>query len=193
MLKPDISEADAKYAKWILYRYKISARQYNTILKRQESQCALCKSDSPRSKNNRFVVDHCHSTGRIRGLLCLPCNTALGQLGDTPESLLAAISYIAGADDGLVGAAKTSGIDVRVTKIAGRRNLVLIAPAPATGKRIWKTSGTDDAVEAQRLADLWTAELLLGRMSKGKELQQCGLTSNAARQVTRISTSLNES
>ncbi len=165
MLKPDLCPKDAKYAGWIKYRYGVTAKQYNTILKRQKSLCALCKSDAPRSKNGRFVVDHCHSSGRIRGLLCLPCNTALGQLGDNAESLLSAISYVSASHGGLMSAAR-SDITIHVYKRADRPNFFLVAPRHVTGTKIWRNSGTADKDEANRLADLWKAELLVGRLSQ---------------------------
>lgn len=50
--------------------------------------CAICES------TERLCVDHCHETGRIRGVLCWSCNVALGHLRDNVELLLTAISYL---------------------------------------------------------------------------------------------------
>jgi hypothetical protein len=41
-------------------------------------------------------VDHCHTTGKVRGVLCFNCNSALGELGDAPNALSRAISYLEG-------------------------------------------------------------------------------------------------
>lgn len=50
--------------------------------------CAICGSKV------RLVVDHCHKTGRIRGVLCAKCNSAIGLLGDDTERLASAIEYL---------------------------------------------------------------------------------------------------
>ena len=41
-------------------------------------------------------VDHCHETGRLRGVLCFNCNSAIGKLGDDPDTLRRAIAYLEG-------------------------------------------------------------------------------------------------
>ncbi|MFF3290030.1 endonuclease VII domain-containing protein [Streptomyces sp. NPDC003023] len=41
-------------------------------------------------------VDHCHRTGRVRGVLCFNCNSAIGKLGDDPDTLRRAIAYLEG-------------------------------------------------------------------------------------------------
>lgn len=56
---------------------------------RNREQYALCPS------GNALHVDHCHATGRIRGLLCTPCNTSLGGFRDSPDLLNRAIQYLA--------------------------------------------------------------------------------------------------
>jgi hypothetical protein len=56
--------------------YGITEAEYDEMLKRQNGVCALCQQDKPRK--NRLSVDHDHNTGRVRGLLCVPCNRALG-------------------------------------------------------------------------------------------------------------------
>lgn len=54
--------------------------------------CDCCGSNKHRGKG--WSVDHDHQTGRIRGVLCSPCNLAIGQLGDTLEGVLRAVKYL---------------------------------------------------------------------------------------------------
>lgn len=67
-----------EYKRWaaIKRKYGISKQDYNNIFKNQGEVCAICKSDDHNSTN--FHVDHCHSTGAVRGILCKRCNTGLG-------------------------------------------------------------------------------------------------------------------
>jgi hypothetical protein len=75
-------------------KYGITVQQFDDMLAAQGG-CAVCLSPTPRGgRHNRFVVDHCHKTGRVRGVLCHPCNIALGVLGDTPESIFRALAYV---------------------------------------------------------------------------------------------------
>ncbi len=85
------------WANKLQYRYGISVEEYNLLLKKQEGCCAICKTKDPSTKRkntNKFHVDHCHKTGRVRGLLCNSCNTAIGYLEDDPEIVLAAFNYL---------------------------------------------------------------------------------------------------
>lgn len=74
------------------HHYGISLEDYNHILNNQAGVCAICKLPSKNEK--RLAVDHCHSSGRIRGLLCDACNLALGKFKDNIESLKKAIEYL---------------------------------------------------------------------------------------------------
>lgn len=58
----------------------------------QSSLCAICGQTC--STGQRLCVDHDHATGKMRGLLCRKCNSGLGQFGDDPEMLRAALSYL---------------------------------------------------------------------------------------------------
>lgn len=60
-----------------------------SMLVRQGGVCAIC-GGPPRGRwaeRNVYCVDHCHKTGKIRGLLCGPCNTWIGAAGDSAESV----------------------------------------------------------------------------------------------------------
>lgn len=74
--------------------YGLSKSDYLAMLEQQESKCAICRIETHTNKNP-LCVDHCHSTEKIRGLLCKKCNWAIGLLKDNPEIMLNAASYVA--------------------------------------------------------------------------------------------------
>lgn len=63
------------------------------IEKTQNGRCAICGSAQ---KKKSLSVDHCHKTGRVRGMLCQDCNFGLGKFKDSPTLLQTAISYLEG-------------------------------------------------------------------------------------------------
>jgi hypothetical protein len=74
--------------------YGISLLQYKEMLSSQGGKCLICESTTPYHNSGQFVVDHCHSTGIIRGLLCHHCNLLLGHAKDSIVTLQAAINYL---------------------------------------------------------------------------------------------------
>jgi len=75
--------------------YGFTPEQYASMLKSQDGKCAVCGSDSLRhGVIIGLAIDHDHATGKVRGLLCSNCNTALGMLGDSPERILALYQYL---------------------------------------------------------------------------------------------------
>lgn len=72
-------------------RYGITVEQYNSLVDKQNGTCAICQQPP---KKQFLYVDHCHETGRIRGLLCAGCNAALGVFKDSVEMLERAIGYL---------------------------------------------------------------------------------------------------
>ena len=85
------------WANKLQYRYGITVEDYESLLKEQDYSCAICKTKNPSSKrkgSNKFHVDHCHSTGKVRGLLCNSCNTAIGYLNDDETNLVSALRYL---------------------------------------------------------------------------------------------------
>jgi hypothetical protein len=77
------------------YRYGLTHGQYDVMLARQSSACAICTTTEPGGQWGKFVVDHDHKTGRVRGLLCQQCNQGLGQFGDDAKTLRRASAYLA--------------------------------------------------------------------------------------------------
>jgi len=72
-------------------KYGITAREYLRLFERQEGTCAICFENDGR---RRLAVDHCHETGKVRGLLCVNCNTGLGKFRDNITMLQRAIYYL---------------------------------------------------------------------------------------------------
>lgn len=69
-------------------RYGLTVDQVEEMLARQDGACAICHK--PLTK---FHVDHCHTTGNVRGLLCSPCNRKLS-LVENPDLLASALAYL---------------------------------------------------------------------------------------------------
>lgn len=75
----------------LLTKYGINQDVYNEMLEAQNGVCAICGwENTGRSLN----VDHCHATGRVRGLLCNRCNLGLGYYWSDPELLRKAADYL---------------------------------------------------------------------------------------------------
>ncbi|MGW0783402.1 endonuclease VII domain-containing protein [Streptomyces sp. NPDC002913] len=71
------------------YRRRREA-QRDAMISSQSGVCTICLAAPA------VHVDHCHKTGRVRGVLCFNCNSAIGKLGDDPDSLRRAIAYLEG-------------------------------------------------------------------------------------------------
>jgi hypothetical protein len=76
----------------LIKKFGIHADQYEAIAKEQNYLCAICEKPEP--CNRSLAVDHCHSTNKVRGLLCTNCNMALGKFQDNVAYLKKAIDYM---------------------------------------------------------------------------------------------------
>lgn len=76
------------------YRHGITLEQYHQMLEDQDHKCAICQRYPEDNPKNPWHVDHDHKTGKIRGILCHACNTALGNFKDDPETLGNALKYL---------------------------------------------------------------------------------------------------
>ncbi len=77
-------------------KYGINEYKYEDILISQDYKCAICQTEI-NSKNTS--IDHCHSTGHVRGILCTACNTGIGLMRDNVKILQSAIHYLQHFDE----------------------------------------------------------------------------------------------
>lgn len=89
-------KCQAKNARWkakssnpLIY----TSEERKLLYEKQEGKCAICARHETQF-NRKLAVDHCHATGKIRGLLCSACNRALGLFRDKISSLNAATLYL---------------------------------------------------------------------------------------------------
>lgn len=75
-------------------KYGLSQIDVERMLLKQRGQCAICETEI---SFTTLAIDHCHSTGKVRGALCPPCNSALGFFRDNEQYLRKAILYLAGS------------------------------------------------------------------------------------------------
>lgn len=73
--------------------FGITLNDYEMMLTAQNDTCKICKRPASLSKR-KLAVDHCHVTGKVRGLLCSNCNTALGLVKDSTQVLNDMINYL---------------------------------------------------------------------------------------------------
>jgi hypothetical protein len=79
--------------RWQLMNYYgITLEQYKEMLAKQNNVCAICERICKTGAS--LAVDHCHTTNRVRGLLCAACNRAIGNFQDSPTLLRKAATYL---------------------------------------------------------------------------------------------------
>lgn len=74
----------------LMKKYGLTLEDYSTMLANQNGVCAICKCERPkgcRMKGSNLFVDHDHKTGRVRGLLCAPCNTHISTLDEYKDEV----------------------------------------------------------------------------------------------------------
>jgi protein-arginine kinase activator protein McsA len=77
--------------------YGLSIEEYDAMVEEQNGLCAICKQEEKTIRQDAvqcLSVDHCHDTGKIRGLLCNNCNRALGKFKDSLTVLESACEYL---------------------------------------------------------------------------------------------------
>lgn len=76
-----------------LKKYGLTLEDFNSMLRKQNNCCKICKRPDGEMKR-QLHVDHDHKTGKVRALLCSHCNTALGKVADSILTLFKMILYL---------------------------------------------------------------------------------------------------
>ena len=107
--------------------YGMSRADYDALLESQGGVCAICGKPSEKT----LCVDHCHSTGTIRGLLCRKCNVGLGCLADDQATLIAALAYLGHRTSGRgeLGSAGQCALSARAALFPGPARTVVLREA----------------------------------------------------------------
>jgi hypothetical protein len=74
-------------------KYNLTLDQYNKMLSDQNNSCKVCNTHESKL-TRKLSVDHCHTTGKVRGMLCSACNTSLGQLKEDTKIMQKLIEYV---------------------------------------------------------------------------------------------------
>jgi len=74
--------------------YNLTPVEFQELLIAQNFCCASCGTTEPKGSSNQWHVDHCHDTGKVRGLLCILCNIGIGCLGDNLQGVRNALLYL---------------------------------------------------------------------------------------------------
>lgn len=78
-------------------QFSMTIDEYDELFKKCNNSCQICNIDAEshyKKEGRNLCIDHDHKTGKIRGLLCNQCNSALGKFKDSEELLLKAINYL---------------------------------------------------------------------------------------------------
>lgn len=87
--KPKARDRQLVYLKHIERTYGLGWKEYLRMFQEQGAKCAICKEELELFSIERSpVVDHCHATGKVRGLLCQRCNVRVGVLEANRESVV---------------------------------------------------------------------------------------------------------
>lgn len=93
-------EPEYEHRRWLKRRYGLTVDEFEELLAAQDGKCAICRQEETahhaKTGNVRqLAVDHCHTTGKIRGLLCYRCNATLGRVDESADLLRAMVDYLA--------------------------------------------------------------------------------------------------
>ena len=85
---------EQKAAYWREKKYGLSSEDYKNMLDEQNDKCKICLTSFTILDTKHIHVDHCHTTNKIRGILCGMCNLGLGHFKDDIQKLTKAINYL---------------------------------------------------------------------------------------------------
>lgn len=89
----DLPLVDRRRYYRIRSKYGLSREDFDSLMESQDNKCASCR-DQLNKEPYPYVIDHCHNTNKVRGILCSQCNLALGLLYDSEERIQNLLDYL---------------------------------------------------------------------------------------------------
>jgi hypothetical protein len=83
-----------RHLRLVLKRRGLTLDQFHSLFENQDFSCAICGDELVLGGKRGACVDHCHATGRVRGILCAKCNLGVGHFRDDSARMIAAAGYI---------------------------------------------------------------------------------------------------
>lgn len=93
-LRARLRKMQRKTENSLKFNYNVTADQYARLSESQDNLCAICRKPNDTARTKRLFVDHNHTTGRLRALLCHSCNAGLGYFKEDPALFLRAVAYL---------------------------------------------------------------------------------------------------
>lgn len=78
--------------------YGVTQEDWDLMFEEQSGLCKICREEL-KIESGRYAIDHCHSTGIVRGILCKECNLGIGYFKDRPDLLIEASKYLVSSTD----------------------------------------------------------------------------------------------
>lgn len=92
--KNDPRFREAQRKSWLKYEYGITVEAHDAMWVKQKGLCAACGESATSKRIARGHLDHNHNTGKIREILCIKCNVALGALKESPAKIIGLLHYL---------------------------------------------------------------------------------------------------
>lgn len=96
-IKKDINPDEVKLSakkRMLKHRYSLGYDKYIQMYENQNGECLICGTKQDLGGSTGLMIDHCHITNKVRGLLCRNCNSGLGLFKENSEILLKAFNYL---------------------------------------------------------------------------------------------------
>lgn len=89
---------DKTWRNHLKFRYGITVDEYNSLAEATGGVCCICENPFTEGRRSErgMNLDHCHDTGRVRGIICAKCNVSLGAFDHSTRVLENAVAYLSG-------------------------------------------------------------------------------------------------
>lgn len=164
------SKPRAEHHRHLVRRFGISSETYEAMLAAQGGVCAICRTNDThllRGRKVNLAVDHDHSTGAVRDLLCFACNSAVGQLKESVDLAKALQAYLEKWQS-----PETPARDL--IPMSAREGIIITPDGPLTVTEAARAAGLRPSTVLSRIRHGWPQEDLLKPLKRVRRLVHKG-------------------